>query len=212
MPVTVDHSPLLAEELGLRTIGQVLSHLQRESRLVVHVLIDGMEPDLKHLADVRKSPLNGHHVFIETADAREMALDILQQVESQLGEADRIKNEAAKLLQGNQHSKAMEKLSGCLSIWHHAQESLSGTARLLKINLDEVSVAGRPLTELISQFGEQLKQIRASLENRDFVTLGDVLIYETEQTSIEWREALKAMRQVIGVVSLPLEQSPSLSR
>jgi hypothetical protein len=201
MPVTVDHSTLRAEELGLRTIGQVLAHLQRERRLVVHVLIDGLEPDLGRLGDVRKSPLKDHHVFIETADPREMAMDILKQVEAQLGEADRIKGEAAKLLQNNQNVRAMEKLSGCLTTWQHAQESLLGTARLLKIDLEKITVGGRPLTSLIAGFTEQLKRIRGSLENRDFVTLGDVLIYETEQTSAEWREALEAMRRLIGVTS-----------
>jgi hypothetical protein len=204
MPVTVDHSPLRAEELGLRTIGQVLSHLQRERRLVVHVLIDGLEPDLKQMADVRKSPLNGHQVFIETADPREMALDILSQVEAQLGEADLAKAEAAKLLQTNQHGKAMEKLSGCLTVWHHAQESLLGTARLLKINLDEIAVEGRPLSDIIGQFKAQLTQIRSSLEDRDFVTLGDALTYETEQTSVDWRSALGAMRRIIGSMGDPV--------
>jgi hypothetical protein len=198
MPVTVDDSPLRAEELGLRTVGQVLAHLKREKRLVVHVLIDGLEPDLQRLGDVRKSPLKDHHVFIETADPREMAMDVLKQVESQLGEADRIKNEAAKLLQSNQNTRAMEKLSGCLTTWQHAQESLLNTARLLKIDLDQIVIGGRPLTELIVQFAEQLKQIRSSLENRDFVTLGDVLIYETEQTSAQWRLALKELRRMIG--------------
>jgi hypothetical protein len=201
MPVTVDHSTLRAEELGLRTIGQVLAHLQRERRLVVHVLIDGLEPDLGRLSDVRKSPLKGHHVFIETADPREMAMDILKQVEAQLGEADRIKGEAAKLLQNNQNVRAMEKLSGCLTTWQHAQESLVGTAQLLKIDLEKITVGRRTLTSLIVGFTEQLKRIRSSLENRDFVTLGDVLIYETEQTSSEWREALEAMRRLIGVGS-----------
>jgi hypothetical protein len=201
MPVTVDHSTLRAEELGLRTIGQVLAHLQKERRLVVHVLIDGLEPDLGRLGDVRKSPLKDHHVFIETADPREMAMDILKQVEVQLGEADRIKGEAAKLLQNNQNVRAMEKLSGCLTTWQHAQESLLGTARLLKIDLEKITVGRRTLTSLIVGFTEQLKRIRSSLENRDFVTLGDVLIYETEQTSAEWREALEVMRRLIGVAS-----------
>jgi hypothetical protein len=201
MPVTVDHSTLRAEELGLRTIGQVLAHLQKERRLVVHVLIDGLEPDLRRLGDVRKSPLKDHHVFIETADPREMAMDILKQVEVQLGEADRIKGEAAKLLQNNQNVRAMEKLSGCLTTWQHAQESLLGTARLLKIDLEKITVGRRTLTSLIIGFTEQLKRIRSSLENRDFVTLGDVLIYETEQTSAEWREALEVMRRLIGVAS-----------
>lgn len=197
MPVTVDHSPLLAEELGLRTVGQVLAHLQREKRIIVHVLIDGLEPDLRRLGDVRKSSLNDHQIFIETADPREMAMDILKQVESQLSEADRIKTEAAKLLQTNQNVRAMEKLSGCLTTWQHAQESLLGTARLLKIDLDHIVVGGRPLTELVAQFAEQLKQIRSALENRDFVSLGDVLIYETEKTNINWRQALETLRNAI---------------
>ena len=38
-------------------------------------------------------------------------------------------------------------------------------------------------------------------KDRDFVTLGDVLIYETGQTSADWREALEAMRRIIGVTS-----------
>jgi hypothetical protein len=168
---------------------------------VIHVLIDGREPDLRQLGDVRKSPLKDHHIFIETADPREMAMDILKQVEVQLGEADRIKGEASKLLQSNQNVRAMEKLSGCLTTWQHAQESLLGTARLLKIDLEKISVGRRSLTELIASFTEQLKRIRSSLENRDFVTLSDVLIYETNKTSAEWREALEAMRRLIAVPS-----------
>jgi hypothetical protein len=46
MSVTVDHQPLATETLGLKTVGQVLAHLQRQDRLVVHVLIDGQEPNL----------------------------------------------------------------------------------------------------------------------------------------------------------------------
>jgi hypothetical protein len=200
MPVTVDHSTLRAEELGLKTVGQVLAHLQKERRLVVHVLIDGREPDLRRMGDMRKSALKDHHIFIETADPREMATDILKQVEAQLGEADRIKGEAAKLLQTNQNVRAMEKLSGCLTTWQHAQESLTGTARLLKIDLEKIMVGRQTLTKLMMTFAEQLKRIRASLENRDFVTLSDVLIYETEQTSAEWREALEAIRRNISSV------------
>ena len=38
MSVTVDHETLQVDQLGLRTIGQVLSHLQRDNRLVVNLL------------------------------------------------------------------------------------------------------------------------------------------------------------------------------
>ena len=40
MSVMVDHERLEVEALGLRTVGQVLSHLQKDNRLVVNLLID----------------------------------------------------------------------------------------------------------------------------------------------------------------------------
>jgi hypothetical protein len=198
MPVTVDHTPLRTEELGLRTVGQVLSHLQRENRLIVHVLIDGQEPDLKRLTDVKKSPLLGHTVFIETSDPRDMAIEILNEVGAQLKEADRLKTEAADLLQKNQNVRAMEKLSGCFTTWQHAQQSFLGTAQLMKIDLAKTLVDGQPLNEVLAAFAEQLRQIKLSLENRDFVTLSDLLIYETTQTSAQWTAALAVVRKAIA--------------
>ena len=65
MPVTVDHQPLQTETLGLKTIGQVLAHLQQQDRLVVNVLIDGSEPDLSDMGSIKQSTIYGHTLFIE---------------------------------------------------------------------------------------------------------------------------------------------------
>ena len=45
MSVTVDHEDLAVDAIGLTTVGQVLSHLQRDNKLVVNLLIDGSRPD-----------------------------------------------------------------------------------------------------------------------------------------------------------------------
>ncbi len=197
MSVTVDHRPLAIENLGLKTVGQVLAHLQKHDRLVVHVLIDGEEPDLDHLPTVKQSPVSGHTVFIETADPRQMAVEVLDEVEAALDEADRLKTEAADLLGRNQNAPAMEKLSGCFTTWQHAQESVLKTAQLLRIDLALIRAGGRTMQELFEEFTGQLKQIRTSLESRDFVTLSDLLLYETTQTSAQWRSALVAMKATI---------------
>ncbi len=198
MSVTVDHRPLAAENLGLKTLGQVLAHLQKDSdRLVVHVLIDGEEPDLAHLGKVKQASVSGHTVFIETADPRQMAVEVLDEVASQLDEADRLKTEAAELLQKNQNGPAMERLSGCFTTWQHAQESVLKTAQLLRIDLSLVRAGTRTLAELFTEFSRQLKQSRMSLENRDFVTLGDILLYETTETSAQWRNAIAALKATI---------------
>ncbi len=197
MSVVVDHEAIPAQQLGLHTVGQVLSHLQTVNRLVVHVLIDGEEPDLGNLSSTRKTLLDGHTLFIETADPQRLALDVLSEVEEQLQESDRLKGDAADLLRQNQSGKALEKLSGCFSIWQNAQESVLKTAQLLRIDLETVLVKGLPVTSMLQNFSQQLREITTALKHRDFVTLSDILLYETTQTTEDWAEALESMRATV---------------
>ena len=198
MSVTVDRRPLETEELGLQTVGQVLAHLQQEDRLVVSVLVDGQEPDTDRLTVLRQSPLNGHTIYIETADPREMALEVLDQVTEHLAQTDRLRTEACDLLADANHTKALEKLSGCFTTWQHAQDSITKTAQLLRIDLDRIESAdGATLMDFLVVFTEQLRQIRTALENRDFVLLRDVLSYEMPQTSSRWSEAIATLRHAI---------------
>ena len=197
MPVTVDHQPLQTETLGLKTVGQVLAHLQQQDRLVVNVLIDGQEPDLNELSSIKQSALNGHTLFIETAEPREMALEVLNAVETQLDEADRLKKDAVEMLQANQLFQAMQKLSGCFTTWQHSQESIEKVSLLLRIDLARIVIDGTPFNSVLCAFGEQLRSIRTALENRDFVALCDTLTYETTETSNQWRTALQQMRAII---------------
>lgn len=194
MSVTVDREELATETLGLHTVGQVLSHVQRDNRLVVNLLIDGCAPDLTSVDLLRKSPLLGHTLYIETVEPRQMALDVLFEVEQQLREADRLKDEAVDLLQRNKPMKAMERLSGCFSTWQHAQESVRKTAQLLRIELERVRVQGATLASFLAEFAGYLRQIKSSLEMRDFVSLADTLTYELTAASGQWIAALDAIR------------------
>jgi hypothetical protein len=198
MSVTIDHLPLAVEEMGLRTVGQVLAHIQKDNRLVTSLLIDGLEPDLDRIGTVRQSLLTAHTIFIETTDSQKMAIDVLSEVEDQLAETDRLRVSAIESLQRGQASRAMEKLSGCFSTWHIAQDSVLKVAQLLRIDLEALTVWGRPLTDLLQQFTAQLVQIKTALEHRDFVTLCDILTYEATETSNQWRAALTAIRSTIA--------------
>jgi hypothetical protein len=198
MSVTVDDHPLPAEQMGLQTFGQVLAHIQRDKRLIVHVLLDGEEPDLNQLGTLKAAPIKGHTIFIETTEPRTMALEVLDQVGEQLTEADRLTGDAVKFLRENQHLKAMEKLRGCFSTWQHAQESVIQVAQLLRIDLGRILVDGRPFVTVLGEFAQQLKLIRSALENRDFVSLTDTLVYEVSESSENWRAAIRSIRRVLG--------------
>ena len=197
MSVTIDHEMLAVESLGLNTVGQVLSHVSRGNRLVVNLLIDGAQPDLAMIGEIRQSTLMGKTLFIETADPRGMALDVLTEVEKQMDQADRLAGDCVEYLRQDKTSDAMQRLAGCFTIWQHAQESLLKTAQLLRIDLQMIKVGDRTLADVLNEFSQQLKLIKTSLEDRDYVTLCDVLTYETASTTANWRAALKAMQRTI---------------
>src|SRR5665213_3050095 len=198
MSVTVDHELFAAEEIGLATVGQVLTHIQGFNRIVVNLLIDGLEPDLSLLGTVRRTPLGDHTVYIETADPRDMALEVLGEVEVQLQEAERLRLDAIGLLQRNNVERALQKLSGCFSTWQNAKESVLKTAQLLRIDLDEVNAGDRTLAQMVNDFTDQLRQIKSALENRDYVLLTDILTYEAVATNRSWSQALEGIRDAVG--------------
>ena len=198
MSVTVDQKQLCFRELGLRTVGQVLSHLQRDNRLVVHMLIDGLEPDLSRIGTVRRETLDNHELFIETADPRDLAVEALAEVAEQLKEVDRLRLDASELLGSNQPVKAMEKLSGCFTTWLIAHESILKTAQLLRIDLATLTVGDTTMMDLLTEFTTQLREMKRALEDRDFVQLNDILSYEADRTTGQWREAIGALRRKIA--------------
>ena len=162
----------------------MIEELRREGRDLI--LVTHQMAFARRVAD--------HAIFVETAEPRDIATDALDEVELQMEEAERLTSEAVALLQKNQPAGAMQKLSGCFTTWHAAQESVDKTAQLMRIKLDDISTAGEPLSRVMLEFGNQLRSIRDALESRDYVTLGDVLTYETPATTRKWRAAMSALR------------------
>jgi hypothetical protein len=200
MSVTVDRQPLAAEQMGLQTLGQLLAHLQKENRLVVHVLVDGQEPDLSEMGSVRRIPLDGHTLFVETADPHDLAFQALSEVEAQLDEADQLRAQASDLILAGQQQQAMTKLSGCFATWQAAPESVLKTAQILRVDLERLRVEGKPLADGVRLFAEQLRHIKEAVENRDFVALNDILTYEAPGTTAHWRAAIQALRGAVSAV------------
>jgi hypothetical protein len=184
--------------MGLTTIGQVLHHLQLDNKLVINLLVDGEEPDLTLMGRLRAAPLAGHTLFIETAEPQAIALDVLAEMDTELDRGDRLKAEVVDFLQKNAPAPAMERLSGCFTIWNAARESLQKTTQLLRIDLEQITLdGGCTLADALSEFAEQLRQIKSALEGRDYVALSDVLAYEMTETTNRWRQAIAQVRRAV---------------
>lgn len=198
MPLVIDHQPVATDRPRLATVGDVLTHLQRENRLVVQVLIDGEEPDFEQPAGWRSTSTDAHTVFVETTEPQTMARDVLDEVQQQISDADRLGSEAARLVQAGQHTKAMENLSACFKRWQHVQEAILKISQLLRLDLNRVLLpSGRPVSNFFGIFGAQLRNIRDALEARDYVGLSDALTYELAESVQTWRDSVEAIRAII---------------
>jgi hypothetical protein len=197
MCVTVDEECLPAEELGLRTVGQLLAHLRVSNRLVTRLVIDGEAPNLSQLGTIQNLPLEDHVLFIETADPCQAAMDALDQADALLSRADEPKSQAADLLRANQWTPALAKLGECLNCWQESRKTVLAVGRLLQINLDSLTLDSAPLSRFVNDFARQLREIQSAIESADPVALTDLLVYDTAETNQHWRAALRALRMMI---------------
>jgi hypothetical protein len=197
MSVTVDDEPLAAETLGLSTVGHVLNHLRERQRLVVHVMIDGREPNFDEMAALRAQPIGDRTVYIETAEPQRIAADVFDQVDCLLVDAETAREQVVARLQAGEHAEALKKLGGCFTSWTQAQAAIEQVARLLRIDLGRIDMNDGTLAEWLGRFAGQLGEIRGALENRDYPLLADLLQYEAHETGGRWRDAIAAMRSTL---------------
>ncbi|MCC6240617.1 MAG: hypothetical protein IT448_10000 [Phycisphaerales bacterium] len=198
MPVSIDNTIINTEQLGLKTLGQVLEYINKQARVAVAILLDGKSPQLSDMDTLRSADTEIHTIQLETADPREMAMDALIDMQKALDQADASKNRAAELLQRNQAKAAMLPLNACLETWQQAQQCITQSAQLVGINLDSVEVGGRNLQSMANHFAGQLREIRRALEDQDYVALGDVLNYELDETGQHWRDAIISLSTAVA--------------
>lgn len=197
MSVTVDDVTLEPSSLGLTTVGEVLSHVARKNRLVVQLLIDGTEPDLSRMDDVRAQPLDGRTVFIETAPPLALVREVLVAVDETFVTAEQLREQAAEAFRLGDGSSGLAKLSGCFATWHTAQDSLGKVARLLRVDLGQVHTEdGRTVMAVLERFAENLRMLRDALEARDYVLCCDVLTYDLADLRGEFKLATAALHRV----------------
>jgi hypothetical protein len=70
--------------------------------------------------------------------------------------------------------------------------------QLMGTRLDALQIDGRPLSAVLEQIAGHLRGIKSAIENRDFVTLGDILAYETTDSARTWRSVLESLRSEIS--------------
>jgi len=179
-----------ASELGGPTLGAVIdaakADLDATGRIVVEVRVDGESLTGSQLDARWDDAVANREVKLYTADPASLAIEPLEQVRDRLGDAHTLQADAADLLQQDRGAEAFAKVAEAMSVWQQAQQTVSQSARLLRLDLDNLAVEGRTVPELTDQTLAQLQQLKALLESGDPVGLADALAYEWPELTTRW--------------------------
>lgn len=196
MSITIDDATFDSSKLGFTTVGEVLSHVARENKLIVQLLIDGSEPDMAGMEDVRAKPLAGSAIYIETSTAPAICRGVLDSIDETLVEADSFRGQAAEHFRKGDATNGLPKLGHCFSLWNNCQDALGKVGLLLRADLKAIQTEeGSTIEDVLARFAGQLRSLRDALEARDYVLCCDVLTYDMDAASTEWKSAVAALRR-----------------
>jgi hypothetical protein len=171
-----------------------------DSEVITSVLVDG-EP----LTAERLSIWKGRSVDefdeaeVEIKSRSSFAAEALQLIADRLLESSSQRDQIVELLGRGHSSEAVQMLPGYLQTWDAVQQNLSGSARLMDVEIESLvifdnsnpsSPQERSVSEQIGLLADQLGQVKSAIEAGDLVLLGDVLDYEFSDLSDTWHNML----------------------
>ena len=192
MQILLDDIPC---DVEARTVGEAIeggADLARDrGRLIVDVTVDGSRLSETDIESARQQTRTAQIVRLVSADPVELVRQTLNDAREALSEADGLQREAAELLQSDQRTVSMDKLTEAISIWLCVQEAVIKGTQLIGLDLDAEPADGEEdLPDAIRRLREQLDAVRRGLQDKDEIGLADTLLYEFPQVIEQWQRLL----------------------
>ncbi len=199
MQILIDDLPC---DVDANTVGEAIegaADIARDrGRLIVDVTVDGARWTEADLASTRRHAQTAHVVRFSSAEPIELVRHTFADAVDALTEADALQREAAELLQSDKGTVAMDKLGEAVSIWLSVQEAIVSGTQLVGLELETVTIGGKPLPEAIARLSDHLNAIRTGLKQSNVIELADTLLYEFPPIVEEWRRLLAELQQRIA--------------
>ncbi len=199
MQILIDDLPC---DLDANTVGEAIegaADLARDrGRLIVDVTVDGNRWTEADLASTGRQAQTAQVIRFASAEPTELVRQTFTDAGNALTDADELQREAAELLQSDKVAVAMDKLGEAISIWLCVQKAIVSGAQLMGLDLDTVTVGGKPLAEAIRRLTERLGDVRNGLKKGNVIELADTLLYEFPPIVEEWRGLLAELQERIA--------------
>ncbi|MBN1488797.1 MAG: hypothetical protein JXA69_02675 [Phycisphaerae bacterium] len=196
MELYLDDQPVTVDDAETQTLQEVAEELRDQltgqGRLLTTIRCDGREviPAELEATLARQAGMYGSVEFQSTG-TQELVRGALTEAAAMLAGTNEVRNKAADLLNEGQMGAAMEALSQCFQAWGQVHEAVIKSSQLMNIDLNEAQADGLNVVTWLMLLAEKLRDLKAALEADDQVSVADILRYEFDEVSEQWKRVFE---------------------
>ena len=181
-----------------RTLGEVLGDakglLHDSGRMIVGIECDGRVLTAQEVDRSLAEQADKYwQINFQTAVAAHLAQAALEAVRLCLDHIDEMSDEVSQLLSQSQIRSAMQQMGPLFGAWNDAYQGLFNTLTLLGVDPESVELPTGTAASLMGGLTEQLREVKSSLENQDYVQLADILSYELRPLAKDCRVIIDSL-------------------
>lgn len=197
MHIWIDNTQLTdAPDLNA-ALEQARVHAESGGRLIVDILVDGQPaPDaifdedpqgLDEINELRFTTADTSELIIETANTAIESVELLK--------ADH--EAGAQQIRSGDLQDSMETMRSILEGWQAMRDIVDQITQITNIDIQSLPVGQQTGSEIITSLSNSLSEIRETLQNEDWSSLGDVIEYDLNELAIQWSAMLSALIEAI---------------
>jgi hypothetical protein len=200
MIIFMDDQPVHADEVDtMGTLNEAVRGLQSDvcpaDRLIVRIRCDGHDISGDQMKDMLEKPIGSFdNVELFTSTKGRLVADAMNHAAISLDETNEASHHAGELLSEGNAVEGIQRLGECLHVWQQIHDAIAKSIALLEIDAEEVHVQDEPLSRVLGKPRDVLMQVKQALEVRDLVLLADVLLYDFEEVTDQWRRIINCIR------------------
>lgn len=199
MPIYIDDEfiTMTGANLGA-ALDAAAERLAASGRVVVEVMLEGAVLAGDQIDARRGEAIDQRDLRLVSADPRALSVETLEQIQARLGDARRLQDDAADLLQRDDASAALRKVGEAIEVWLQTQQAVLHSAAITGLDLDAVAVDNEPLSAFTEQLLSRLQELKGLIESGDLVALADALAYEWPEEVARWEALIAALIQTLS--------------
>jgi|GEM_PF-1767314 len=185
-----------ATDLG-DALEQARIHAESSGRLIVDILVDG-QPATDELFEDQPEGLGSiNELRFTTADTSAIIAETAQTaIESiELLKADQ--EAGAQQIRAGELEDAMQTLQAIMEGWLAMRDVVDQITQIAQIDISSVKVGNETGSDSVQSLSNALAEVRETLQNEDWSSLGDVIEYDLNELAGKWATLLQSLIQSV---------------